>query len=168
LRRAANPHYLFVIYDKFVTVYINKFKVEFMLRGIPNNMKLSSSGSCMNIQKFSEITNISAHTIRYYEKIGLLRNVSRNSSGHRWFTEKDIIWIEFIKRLKDTGMPLDNIRKYADLRDEGISTSEFRMQMLQQHAVMLEDKIAEEQFHLNKLKEKIEYYSEIIEMGVNA
>lgn len=121
----------------------------------------------MNIQKFSEITEISSYTIRYYEKIGLLRNISRNSSGHRWFTEKDIIWIEFIKRLKDTGMPLGNILNYADLRDEGASTSELRMQILEEHAVMLEEKIAEEQYHLKKLKEKIKYYSEIIELELN-
>lgn len=121
----------------------------------------------MNIQKFSEITNISSHTIRYYEKIGLLRNISRNSSGHRWFTEKDIVWIEFIKRLKDTGMPLDNILKYADLRGEGDSTSELRMQILEDHAVMLEEKIAEDEHHLKKLKEKIKHYSEIIELELN-
>lgn len=121
----------------------------------------------MNIQKFSEITDISSHTIRYYEKIGLLRNISRNSSGHRWFTEKDIIWIEFIKRLKDTGMPLGIILNYADLRDEGASTSELRMQILEEHAVMLEEKIAEEQDHLKKLKEKIKHYSEIIELELN-
>ncbi|MEP1449070.1 MAG: MerR family transcriptional regulator [Paraglaciecola sp.] len=122
----------------------------------------------MNIQKFSKVTNVSSYTIRYYEKIGLLKNISRNSSGHRWFTEKDVIWIEFIKRLKDTGMPLDNIKKYADLRDEGASTSELRMQILQQHAVTLEQKITEEQFHLKKLKEKIVHYSEIIELELNA
>ena len=121
----------------------------------------------MNIQKFSEITDISSHTIRYYEKIGLLRNISRNSSSHRWFTEKDIIWIEFIKRLKDTGMPLGIILNYADLRDEGASTSELRMQILEEHAVMLEEKIAEEQDHLKKLKEKIKHYSEIIELELN-
>ena len=122
----------------------------------------------MNIKNFSEVTGISAHTIRYYEKIGLLRHISRNSSGHRWFTEKDVIWIEFIKRLKNTGMPLDAILKYADLRDEGDSTSVLRMQMLQQHAVMLEDKIAEEQSHLKKLKEKIKHYSKIIELEFRA
>lgn len=122
----------------------------------------------MNIQKFSKVTNVSSYTIRYYEKIGLLKNISRNSSGHRWFTEKDVIWIEFIKRLKDTGMPLDNIKKYADLRDEGASTSELRMKILQQHAVTLEEKISEEQFHLKKLKEKIEHYSELIELELNA
>lgn len=122
----------------------------------------------MNIQQFSKLTDISSHTIRYYEKIGLLKNVSRNASGHRWFTEKDIIWIEFIKRLKDTGMPLDNIRQYADLRDEGASTSELRMKMLQQHAVMLEAKIADEQFYLKMLKEKIAHYSKVIDVEFNA
>ncbi len=122
----------------------------------------------MNIQKFSEITNLSPHTIRYYEKIGLLRNIARNASGHRWFTEKELAWVEFIKRLKDTGMPLDDILKYADLREEGDSTSEQRMQMLQAHAMKLEEKIAEEQFHLQKLKEKIEHYSKLVELEVNA
>jgi len=121
----------------------------------------------MNIQKFSKITNISAHTVRYYEKIGLLKNISRNASGHRWFTEKDIIWIGFIKRLKDTGMALANILKYADLRDEGVSTSQLRMQILQQHAQLLEEKIAEEQFHLKMLKEKIEHYANVIDWDLN-
>jgi len=122
----------------------------------------------MNIQKFSEITDISSHTIRYYEKIGLLRNISRSASGHRCFTEKDIIWIDFIKLLKETGMPLDNILKYADLRDEGDSTSEQRMQILEEHAVMLEEKIANEKYHLKKLKEKIQHYSKTIELELNA
>ena len=98
----------------------------------------------------------------------MLKNVARNSSGHRWFSEQDIIWLEFIKRLKETDMPLDKILKYANLRDEGASTSQLRMQILQQHAVMLEDKITAEQFHLKKLKEKIGYYSEIAELEVSS
>tara|TARA_R110001583_G_scaffold112917_4_gene263120 strand:- start:6959 stop:7315 length:357 start_codon:yes stop_codon:yes gene_type:complete len=118
----------------------------------------------MNIQKFSQITEISSHTIRYYEKIGLLKNISRNASGHRWFSEKDIIWIEFIKRLKDTGMPLNNILKYADLRDEGESTSQLRMNILQEHAIKLEEKIAQEQCHLKKLKDKIAHYKKTLEV----
>lgn len=122
----------------------------------------------MNIQKFSEITEISSYTIRYYEKIGLLRNIRRNPSGHRWFTEKDVIWIEFIKRLKDTGMSLDHIRTYADLREKGNSTSGLRMKILEEHAVMLEEKIAEENYHLKKLKEKIDHYSKIIESETDA
>ena len=117
----------------------------------------------MNITKFSILTNISAHTLRYYEKIGLLKQIERNSSGHRNFTQKDVVWVEFIKRLKETGMPLKKILKYADLRDVGISTYELRMQILEEHALMLEEKIAEEQSHLQMLRQKIQYYRTIID-----
>ena len=116
----------------------------------------------MNIQAFSKKTNISSYTIRYYEKIGLLKNIGRNTSGHRRFTEKDVIWLEFIKRLKNTGMSLENIRQYAQLREVGEETSNARMLMLEEHALLLEEKIAEEQCHLQKLKEKIDYYRKVL------
>lgn len=116
----------------------------------------------MNIQKFSELTNLSAHTLRYYEKMGLLKNISRNSSGHRFYTEKDRIWIEFVKRLKATNMPLNSILEYAQLREKGDSTSLLRMEILQQHAIALQQKIAIEQNHLDKLKEKIDSYCQLL------
>ena len=116
----------------------------------------------MNIQAFAKATNITAYTIRYYEKIGLVKNIERNSSGHRCFTEKDVVWFEFIKHLKDTNMPLANIKKYADLRDICDTTSDLRMAMLEKHAQVLAKKIAEEQGHLNKLNDKINYYSEML------
>ncbi|WP_025562395.1 MerR family transcriptional regulator [Psychromonas sp. SP041] len=116
----------------------------------------------MNIKKFSQVTKVSAHTLRYYEKIGLLKNIARNSSGHRWFTEKEVLWIEFIKRLKETGMSLEHIAHYADLREQGNITSDCRMKMLEQHALTLEAKIEEEQFHLKKLQQKITYYKSLL------
>jgi len=119
----------------------------------------------MNIQEFSHITKISAYTIRYYEKIGLLKQVSRNSSGHRCFTQKDITWVEFVKRLKDTGMSLEDIREYADLREEGEHTSTLRMKLLEVHAKKLKEKINLETTHLEKLNEKITYYKNIEKIG---
>jgi len=116
----------------------------------------------MNIQKFSKRTGIPAHTIRYYEKIGIFRNVNRNNSGHRFFTDNDIAWAEFIKRLKDTGMPLDKIHEYADLREKGEHTSGRRMALLINHANFLEEKIALEKGNLKKLKEKIKYYENLM------
>jgi DNA-binding transcriptional MerR regulator len=116
----------------------------------------------MNIQKFSKITNVSAHTIRYYEKIGLLKNIERNASGHRFFTSKDVDWVSFVKRLKDMGMPLNNIQKYAVLREKGEPTSELRKKLLENHVLVVEGRIAIELQHLKKIKEKIEYYNEII------
>lgn len=117
----------------------------------------------MNIKHFSKVTNLSAHTIRYYEKIGLIKNVERTVSGHRFFTQKDIDWIAFIKRLKDTGMPLKQILIYAQLRDIGVSTADQRMNILQDHAQILETNIEEQQLNLKMLKAKIQYYRNLNE-----
>jgi len=125
-------------------------------------------GGFINIQKFSTLTNISAHTIRYYEKIGVLKHVARNASGHRFFTAKDVDWIGFVKRLKEVGMPLDNIKLYADLREKGEATSVLRKQLLQEHVLILEERIALESLHLKKIKEKIVHYERVIDNELKA
>jgi DNA-binding transcriptional MerR regulator len=61
----------------------------------------------MNIKEFSDRSHVSAHTLRYYEKIGLLTDIQRNSSGHREDNAKDLEWLGFIVRLKETGMSLE-------------------------------------------------------------
>lgn len=122
----------------------------------------------MNIQTFSTLTGISAHTIRYYEKIGVLKHVTRNPSGHRSFNSKDIDWISFVKRLKDMGMPLDAIKQYADLREKGDVTAQLRKELLEEHVAVLEEKIALESLHLMKIKEKIVYYEGVIESQLKA
>ena len=111
----------------------------------------------MNIKEFSKITGISAHTLRYYEKIGILQEVKRNASGHRNYTERDIVWAEFINRLKETGMPLAQIKEYASLRKRGECTAKTRMNLLEQHALVLKQKITEEQQHLKKINETIRH-----------
>ena len=73
----------------------------------------------MNIKEFSSLVGLSAHTLRYYEKIGLLKHVHRNASGHRVYSAKDLSWISFVKRLKETAMPLEEILEYAKLREVG-------------------------------------------------
>ncbi|WP_320043948.1 MerR family transcriptional regulator [uncultured Desulfobacter sp.] len=116
----------------------------------------------MNIKKFSEISGISAYTLRYYEKIGIFQEVRRNSSGHRDFTEQDLLWAEFINRLKETGMPLEQIKKYAFLRQQGESTADERKELLEGHALALKNKILVEKQHLDKINQKIEYYEKVI------
>lgn len=115
----------------------------------------------MNIREFSTITGMTSHTIRYYEKIGVFKKVNRNASGHRDFSVEDVTWAEFIKRLKDTGMPLEQILEYARLREQGQHTSHSRMKILENHAKSLERKIALEQDNLLKLKEKIKHYKSL-------
>ncbi len=70
------------------------------------------------IGKVSQMTGLSRDTLRYYEKIGLIRHLEKDESGRKKYSEKDIEWIEFLKRLKTTKMSLKDIGKYADLRYE--------------------------------------------------
>ncbi len=115
----------------------------------------------MHIKEFSQKCGLSAHTLRYYEKIGLLPTVERTDSNHRRYSERDVIWITFIKRLKATNMPLSEIQQYAELRAQGEGTEEARMHLLIAHARRLEQAIEHEQEHLERLKEKIRCYREL-------
>jgi len=115
----------------------------------------------MNIKEFSELTQVSAYTLRYYEKIGVLKHVTRAANGHRSFNKKDVDWVGFIKRLKDMGMALKKIQQYAELREQGESTSDQRKQLLEDHVLVVEKKIEVEAVNLKKIKQKIQYYNEI-------
>ncbi len=116
----------------------------------------------MLIQHFASLTGLSAHTLRYYEKIGLLRPVHRDGNGHRHFTEADVEWVQFIKRLKDTGMPLRDILSYAELRAAGSSTLATRRALLYAHAQQLEARLARDTAHLQRLQEKIAIYDQAL------
>lgn len=109
------------------------------------------------IGEFSLLTGLGIHTLRYYEREGLI-TPERNSANRRRYSDKDRIWIEFIKRLKDTGMPIREIRHYAQLRASGDSTLTERLEMLIQHRQILNEQIALLQTHKRKLDEKIESY----------
>ncbi len=109
----------------------------------------------MNIKQISQQTELSAHTLRYYEKIGLLLGVHRDLKGHRDYTDKDVIWIEFIKRLKATNMPLDEIKRFAELRIKGDRTIPERLKILEKHQLRVQQQMAELVAHQQKIKEKI-------------
>lgn len=109
------------------------------------------------IGEFSSIIGISIHTLRYYEKESLIIP-ERKENGRRCYSDSDVAWIQFIKRLKDTDMPIKEIQKYARLRAKGDSTLDERMEMLIQHRAVLKMEIAAMQEHLDKLDDKISYY----------
>ena len=115
-----------------------------------------------SIGEFSKLTNISIYTLRYYEKEVLI-TPDRKENGRRMYSENDVKWVEFIKRLKDTGMPIKEIKKYAELRAMGNSTLRERMAMLKKHRTNLNEQISKSQEHLQKLDEKIAFYQSEIE-----
>lgn len=119
---------------------------------------MSDSAARMSIQQFAARTGLSADTLRYYEKIGLLRHVKRDASGHRVYGSRDLDWVGFILRLKDTGMALDDIIRYADLRERGDSTLVARQALLETHAATLQQRLERDREHLDALQAKIEFY----------
>lgn len=115
-----------------------------------------------SIGEFSEVTGLGIHTLRYYEHENLITPM-RNSSNRRRYSDEDISWIAFIKRLKATGMPIKEIKRYAMLRAEGASTLTERMEMLIRHRQSLKNQIKQLQEHEAILDEKISFYQEEIE-----
>lgn len=107
------------------------------------------------------LTRLGIHTLRYYEHEGLIIP-ERDKSNRRCYSEQDLLWVEFIKRLKDTGMSIKNIQQYAKLRAEGNSTLHKRMEMLTAHKEILEEQIIQLQEHRTKLDEKIKFYQQEI------
>lgn len=110
-----------------------------------------------SIGEISKLTGLGIHTLRYYEHESLIMP-ERNSSNRRCYSDKDIAWIDFIKRLKDTGMSIKEIQRYAALRAAGDSTLAMRMEMLIQHKQALGGQILQLQEHMAKLDDKIDFY----------
>ncbi|SFH25865.1 DNA-binding transcriptional regulator, MerR family [Desulfotomaculum arcticum] len=114
-----------------------------------------------SIGEFSKVTGLSIHTLRYYEKEKLIYPV-RDKKNKRQYTEKDRAWVAFILKLKETAMPIREIKKYAKLRYEGNSTLKERLRMLQSHRLfMLEEKKKLEK-NIKHLDEKIKIYEKNI------
>jgi len=116
----------------------------------------------MKISEVSEKFNISSDTLRYYEKIGLIPPVNRNSSGIREYTEEDCNWIEFILCMKNAGLPIKTLIKYVQLFQQGDDTIEERKELLVKEREILNKKIQNMQKTLEKLDFKIAKYEEKI------
>lgn len=115
----------------------------------------------MTIGEIAKKTDLSESTLRYYEKKGLLR-VGRDHNGRRDYEESDIAWIKFIRRLKETGMLLKEIRRYAQLRYRGESTMPERLDMLQKHREYVLKQLKKWNEYLQNLDDKIAFYQESI------
>lgn len=113
----------------------------------------------MRIGELAKRTGLSAHTIRYYERIGLLPNAPRDGSGQRDYDASILVWIEFLGRLKTTGMPIRDMLRYAHLRERGLETQKDRQLLLEEHRDKVRAHLGDLQACLAVLDTKIAGYS---------
>ena len=112
------------------------------------------------IQEVCEKTGLSPHTLRYYEKEGLLTGVSRSRGGFRQYSDEDLEGLGLICCLKNTGMSLQEIARFVRLTREGEHTLRERVTLLQEHRDRVIARMAEMQTHLDKVTWKLNFFSE--------
>lgn len=112
---------------------------------------------------------LTAHTLRYYDKEGLLPFVQKTSSGLRKFSDSDLEWLVIIECLKGTGMQIKDIKQYIDWYIEGDSTLQQRFDMFKKQKIRIEEQMAQLQKHLEKIEYKIAFYADAVANGtINA
>jgi DNA-binding transcriptional MerR regulator len=112
------------------------------------------------ISEVVAFTGLTAHTLRWYERIGLMPHVDRSHTGQRRFTNRDLDWLAFVGKLRLTGMPVADMVRYAELVREGEHTFPEREELLAAHRESVRQRIAELQDTLHVLDFKIDIYSE--------
>ena len=113
-----------------------------------------------SIQDVSNKTGLSTHTLRYYEKEGLISGVERTQGGFRQYTDEDLERLGLICCLKNTGMSIQEIARFVQLTHEGDHTLEERVELLREHRERVLERMAEMQEHLDKVTWKLNFFTE--------
>ncbi|MET0673164.1 MAG: MerR family transcriptional regulator [Microbacterium pygmaeum] len=122
-------------------------------------MTLISDG--VAISEAAAATGLSTHTLRYYERAGLMLDpIDRASSTHRRYTESDIGWVQFLTRLRSTGMPIATVREYTDLVRRGDETIDARRELLVRHRIAVLRRLEETTASLAAIDIKIALYEQ--------
>jgi DNA-binding transcriptional MerR regulator len=116
----------------------------------------------LSISEAAEASGLSTHTLRYYERTGLLEPVSRDGSGHRRYREADLQRITFLTKLRATGMPIREVRRYAKLMKAGEATNEDRLALLEAHRDVVLAGLEETARNLELIDWKINFYKEAL------
>lgn len=126
------------------------------------------SSQSYTVQQAAALTGLSEHTLRYYERIGLIKPVQRQeSSGHRRYSREDLVKLEALACLRATGLPIDQMRHYFDLRShlaEGADGADCDnaaaelQELLSAHLRELQRRMAELQTHIDYVALKVDYW----------
>lgn len=119
----------------------------------------------MTIGEMSVATGLPESTLRYYEKRNLIK-VARDNHKRRVYNDNDVEWIKFIRRLKETGMKLNDIQHYSALRYQGNETMPERLEILERHREYVQGQVDLWHTYLKNLEEKIGFYRDSIAVGL--
>lgn len=122
---------------------------------------MDTTHTSLTIQEAAEVTGLTVHTLRYYERIGLLMPIERAANGHRRYSQQDIQLIRTLNRWRQTGMSLVDIQQYVRLIQAGDTTAGERRAMLQAHRQTVVRQLEELQATLDLIDYKIENYTTI-------
>jgi len=115
----------------------------------------------LTIAEAAELTGLTTDTLRYYEKDDLmLRRVPRDASGHRRYADPDLTWIRLISKLRSTGMPIRDVRRYTEMVRAGDGNEAERLELLLAHRQVVLARLAEVQEHLGAIDYKIGLYED--------
>ncbi|MFO7244351.1 MAG: MerR family transcriptional regulator [Actinomycetes bacterium] len=116
----------------------------------------------LTIDEAAERMGISKHTLRYYEREGLLPPIAKGPNGHRRYTEDDLGWVRFLQLLRGTGMPIREMKSFVELTLAGDHTIGERVEVLERYRVQLRERMEADKERLAFLDHKIEYYSGVL------
>jgi DNA-binding transcriptional MerR regulator len=116
----------------------------------------------LTIQEAARATGLTPHTLRYYERIGLIHPINREENTRRRYSADDIGWIDFITKLRATGMSIKDMQKYAALQRQGDATLPQRVEMLKALRDQVEARVSELNEHLKLVYYKIDMYEKIV------
>jgi DNA-binding transcriptional MerR regulator len=118
-------------------------------------------GRLRSISEAAALTGVSTHTLRYYERAGLMLDpVPRATSSHRRYTDDDIRWVEFLTKLRSTGMPIRQVRLYTDMTRSGPDTEADRLALLERHRRSVLAQLDDIRNNLAAIDKKIAMYRE--------
>ena len=112
-----------------------------------------------SIADLARESGFSVHTLRYYERIGLLEPIARNDSGHRVYDVFAVEWVTLLRNLRDTGMPIRTMQEFATLVRQGQTTVPERIRVLEEHRASILEQIAVLSEALERVNDKLDHYT---------
>lgn len=129
------------------------------IRSISINGELDSTPR-YSVTEAAKISGLSAHTLRYYDDLGLFPFLQRTQGDKRLFSDADMQWVQLIECLRNTGMPISEVKNYVELCLKGDSTLNERLEIVTRQETIMKEQIKEMRKHLKLLQFKKNYYEQ--------